>query len=151
MVNYSAAALDATFGALADPTRRAILARLADAPESSVTDLALPFRMTLPAVSKYLRVLEDAGLMARRRDGRTHHCRIVAAPMREVSDWIARYREFWERRLDALQLYLDQTVPKEEKTAWSRKKPKQPAGSSSRGRSKRRATASSGRGRSRSS
>ncbi len=151
MVNYSVAALDATFGALSDPTRRAILARLAAAPESSVTELALPFRMTLPAVSKHLRVLEEAGLMARRREGRTHHCRIVAAPMREASDWMARYRDFWEGRLEALQLYLDETVTKEEKATWSRQKQKQPTGSSSRGRSKRRGTASSGRGRSRSS
>lgn len=151
MVKYSGAALDATFGALADPTRRAILARLAAVPDSSVTELALPFRMTLPAVSKHLRVLEGAGLMARRREGRTHHCRIVAAPMREASDWMARYREFWEGRLDALQLYLDETAPKEEKATWSRQKQKQRTGSSSRGRSKRRGTASSGLGRSRSS
>lgn len=151
MVNYSGAALDATFGALSDPTRRAILARLAAAPDSSVTELALPFRMTLPAVSKHLRVLEEAGLMARRRDGRTHHCRIVATPMRDASDWMARYRQFWEGRLEALQLYLDESVPKEEKAAWSRRKQKQPTASSSRGRSKPRATASFGRGRSRSS
>jgi len=99
MVNYSAAALDATFAALADPTRRAILASLAGQPESSVSELARPFSMSLPAISKHLRVLEDAGLLARRREGRIHHCRLVAAPMETAAAWIERYQEFWEQRL----------------------------------------------------
>ena len=102
MVNGSAA-LDATFAALADPTRRAILARLAEAPGSSVGELARPFAMSLPAISKHLPVLENAGLLARSQDGRVHHCRLVAAPMQTASDWIAHYTAFWEARLDALE------------------------------------------------
>ena len=108
MVNYSEP-LDATFGALADPTRRAILARLALG-ETSVTELARPFAMSLPAVSKHLRVLEQAGLLARARDGRVHRCQIEAAPMRAAADWIARYRGFWEERFDALDRYLKETA-----------------------------------------
>jgi len=104
MVNYPAP-LDATFGALADPTRRAILARLALG-QTSVTELARPFSMSLPAVSKHLRVLEQAGLLTREKDGRVHRCQIEAAPMRAAADWIARYREFWDERLDALDRYL---------------------------------------------
>ena len=115
MVNHSAgAALDATFQALADPTRRAILARLVSAPDTSVSELASPFRMSLPAVSKHLRVLEGAGLLARRREGRVHHCRFVPGPMRTAADWIAHYQAFWEDRLDALKRFLEQP-PKEEK------------------------------------
>lgn len=112
MVNNSpsAAALDATFGALADPTRRAILARLAETPEASVSDLAAPFDVSLPAISKHLRVLEEAGLLARRREGRVHHCRVLAAPMRTASEWIAKYERFWEGRLDALARYLEETA-----------------------------------------
>jgi len=93
--NLAAASLDATFGALADPTRRAILARLAEKSEISVTELAQPFDVTLPAISRHLRVLEEAGLLARRREGRVHHCRVVAAPMKPASEWIARYQRFW--------------------------------------------------------
>ena len=157
MVNYSGAALDATFGALADPTRRAILAKLASAPDSSVTELALPFRMSLPAVSKHLRVLENAGLLARRREGRVHHCRFVPAPMRTAADWIAHYREFWEGRLDALQRYLEESDEEveveEEEQSWSslNRKPARRRRSASRVRSRPRATGSSGRGRTRSS
>src|SRR5262245_32629084 len=110
MVNYSsAAALDATFQALADPTRRAILAKLASSPDTSVSELASPFRMSLPAVSKHLRVLESAGLLERRRAGRVHHCRFVPAPMRTASDWIAHYERFWAERLDDLKRYLVQS------------------------------------------
>jgi DNA-binding transcriptional ArsR family regulator len=115
MVNHSAAAsLDATFGALADPTRRAILARLASTPDASVSELAAPFDVSLPAISKHLRVLEDAGLLARRREGRVHHCRVVAAPIRTAADWIARYEKFWEGRLDALARYLEETADEDE-------------------------------------
>jgi len=142
MVN-SSSALDATFAALADPTRRAILARLAQAPDSSVGELARPFTMSLPAISKHLAVLENAGLLARRRDGRVHHCRLVAAPMQTASDWIAHYTEFWERRLDALERYLE--APETE----GGKKWKRPnGGSRSRARSGPRGRGSSGRGRS---
>jgi len=110
MVNHSTTtALDATFGALADPTRRAILAHLSESPDATVGEIARPFAMTLPAVSKHLRVLEDAGLLARRREGREHHCRVLPAPMRTASEWIARYEKFWEGRLDALARYLEET------------------------------------------
>ncbi|HEX4438517.1 MAG TPA: metalloregulator ArsR/SmtB family transcription factor [Thermoanaerobaculia bacterium] len=114
MVNNSAASLDATFGALADPTRRAILSRLAETPEVTVTDLARPFDVSLPAISRHLRVLEEAGLIARRRDGRVHHCRVVAAPMKPASEWIARYQTFWEEKLDALARYLEETADEDE-------------------------------------
>lgn len=93
--------LDATFGALADPTRRAILARLA-AGTTTVTDLAGPFEMSLQAVSKHLQVLERAGLVRRTRQGRVHRCRIEAAPLRDAVTWMEHYRSFWESRLDAL-------------------------------------------------
>jgi len=99
--------LSVTFAALADPTRRAILARLLVG-ECSVTELAHPFDMSMPAVSKHLRVLERAGLIARRRDAQWRHCRIEAEPLKEVADWAARYRHVWEARLDRLDTYLNQ-------------------------------------------
>jgi DNA-binding transcriptional ArsR family regulator len=142
MVNYSGT-LDATFRALADPTRRAILARLALSPESSVGELARPFSVSLPAISKQLAVLESAGLIARRKDGRVHHCRLVAAPMQTASDWIAHYREFWEGRLDALEKYLEGSA-KQKEEKWKRRS----SGSRSRARSGPRGKGSSGRGRS---
>ena len=97
--------LSATFSALADPTRRAILARLASG-ELSVTELAEPFDMSLPAVSKHLKVLERAGLIARNREAQWRRCRLDASPLRDVSAWIDQYREFWEERLDRLEAYL---------------------------------------------
>ena len=106
--------LSATFAALADPTRRAILARLASG-ECSVTELAEPFEMSMPAVSKHLRVLERAGLIARRREAQWRHCRIEAAPLKEVSDWAERYRSIWEQRLDRLDSYLGTLQAKERK------------------------------------
>jgi DNA-binding transcriptional ArsR family regulator len=99
--------LSATFAALADPTRRAILARLASG-ECSVTELAQPFEMSMPAVSKHLRVLERAGLIVRRRDAQWRPCRIDAGPLEEVADWAERYRHIWEERLDRLDNYLQQ-------------------------------------------
>jgi DNA-binding transcriptional ArsR family regulator len=101
--------LSTTFAALADPTRRAILARLASG-ECSVTELAEPFEMSLPAVSKHLRVLERAGLIGRRRD-----CRIEGGPLKAVADWTERYRHIWERRLDRLDAYLQELQAKEKK------------------------------------
>src|SRR4030081_4095014 len=92
-------ALSATFAALADPTRRAILARLASG-ECSVTELAEPFEMSMPAVSKHLRVLERAGLIARRREAQWRPCRIEARRLKEVADWTEGYRHIWEQRLD---------------------------------------------------
>jgi DNA-binding transcriptional ArsR family regulator len=108
--------LSATFAALADPTRRAILARLALG-ESSVSELAEPFEISLPAVSRHLKVLERAGLIARSREAQWRPCRIEAAPLREVADWVDRYRRFWEARLDRLDAYLRELDSKEKKHA----------------------------------
>ena len=115
--------LNATFAALADPTRRAILARLASG-ERSVSELAEPFDMSLPAVSKHLRVLERAGLIAQRREAQWRHCRIDAGPLKEVADWAERYRHIWEERLDRLDTYLQQLKQKEEKRHGRRKRSK---------------------------
>lgn len=95
MVNYLTPLLDATFGALADPIRRAILARLARG-ESSIVELAEPFAVSLPAILKHLRVLENAGLLARQKDGRVNRCRLIAAPLKDAAAWIGKYRKFWE-------------------------------------------------------
>ena len=104
--------LSQTFAALADPTRRAILARLASG-ERSVTELAEPFDMSLPAVSKHLGVLERAGLISRGRDAQWRPCRIEPAPIKEVADWTERYRRIWEARLDRLDEYLGQIQAKD--------------------------------------
>jgi DNA-binding transcriptional ArsR family regulator len=104
--------LSTTFAALADPTRRAILARLI-AGECSVTELAAPFQMSLPAVSKHLGVLERAGLIARRPDAQFRHCRLEAAPLKEVAEWTERYRHVWEHRLNRLDAYLQELQTKE--------------------------------------
>src|SRR6188472_2057692 len=104
--------LSLTLSALADPTRRAILARLA-AGEATVGELAEPFAMSLPAVSKHLRVLERAGLIARRRDAQWRPCRIEAGPLKEVADWAEHYRKLWEGRLDRLDDYLRELKAKE--------------------------------------
>ena len=98
--------LDSTFAALADPTRRAILARLASGGEASVKELAEPFEMTLPAVSKHLKVLERAGLISRGRVAQSRPCRLEADPLREVADWVEQYRRFWEQSFDRLDAYL---------------------------------------------
>ena len=108
--------LSATFSALADPTRRAILARLATG-ERTVTELAAPFQMTMPAISKHLRVLERAGLISRRREAQLRPCRIEAAPLEEVAEWAERYREIWEGRLGRLDTYLKDLQAKETKHA----------------------------------
>ena len=101
------ARLDATFAALADPTRRAILARLASG-EASVADLAEPFDMTQPAVSKHLRVLERAGLISRRRDAQRRPSRLEAKPLEEATAWLENYRRFWEGRFQRLDALLDE-------------------------------------------
>jgi len=106
--------LSATFAALADPTRRAILARLVSG-ECSVTELAEPFEMSMPAVSKHLRVLERAGLIARRREAQWRPCRLEARPLKDVADWAERYRSIWEQRLDRLDSYLQQLQAKEKR------------------------------------
>ena len=97
--------LTATFTALADPTRRAILTRLAEG-EATVNELAEPFAMTLPAVSKHLKVLERAGLISRGREAQWRPCRLEAEPLREASDWVGRYRRFWESSYDKLDAHL---------------------------------------------
>ena len=107
--------LSLTFAALADPTRRAILARLASG-ERSVTELAEPFEMSLPAVSKHLGVLERAGLISRGRDAQWRPCRIEPAPIKEVSDWTEGYRRIWEARFDRLDEYLGELQNRSKRT-----------------------------------
>jgi DNA-binding transcriptional ArsR family regulator len=106
--------LSTTFAALADPTRRAILARLT-AGEATVTDLAAPFEMSLPAVSKHLKVLERAGLIARGREAQWRPCRLEAAPLRDADEWLERYRRHWEESLDRLHAYLREVQTKQKK------------------------------------
>ena len=106
--------LSSTFAALADPTRRAILSRLVTG-ECSVTELAEPFDMSLPAVSKHLRVLERAGLIGRGREAQWRPCRIEAGPLKDASDWIEDYRHIWEARLDRLDDYLKELKKKEKR------------------------------------
>ena len=106
-MNVDTPGLNLLFSALSHPTRRAILERLA-AGEATVGDLARPFRMSLPAISKHLRVLEKAGLMERRIEGRVHRCSLRPRPLKDAVDWLAEYRGFWEEKLDALADYLDE-------------------------------------------
>ena len=104
--------LSATFAALADPTRRAILGRLAKG-QSSVTELASPFKMTMPAISKHLKVLEKAGLIERGRDAQWRPCRLKAKPLEEAAGWIDQYRQFWEESFDRLEAYLQEIQSKD--------------------------------------
>ena len=104
--------LSTTFSALADPTRRAILARLISG-EASVTELAEPFEMSLPAVSKHLKVLEHAGLITRGREAQWRPCRLEAGPLKDAADWLEHYRRFWERSFDRLEDYLRELQGKE--------------------------------------
>jgi DNA-binding transcriptional ArsR family regulator len=113
--------LTATFAALADPTRRAILARLALG-ETSVTELAAPFEMSMPAVSKHLKVLERAGLISRGREAQWRPCRIEAAALKDVDDWLERYRRFWETSFDRLDEYLRELQAKERPKRAAKKK-----------------------------
>lgn len=108
--------LSVTFAALADPTRRAILARLATG-ETTVTELAQPFQMSLPAVTKHLKVLERAGLITRGREAQWRPCKLEAMPLRNVADWLDHYRRFWEESFDRLDAYLKQMQRKEKKHA----------------------------------
>ena len=107
MVNYQPS-LDRTFAALADPTRRAMLARLGQTESLSISDLAEPFAMSLPAIMKHLDVLSDAGLIARAKTGRTVACRLTAAPMEQAMDWLNRYQRFWSEQLDRLAAFLEE-------------------------------------------
>ena len=105
--------LSTIFSALADPTRRAILARLT-AGEASVTELAEPFEMSMPAISKHLKVLERAGLIARGREAQWRPCRLEAEPLKEAADWLEHYRRFWEQSFDRLGEYLRELQSKDE-------------------------------------
>ena len=109
MVKYSPKTLNRTFAALADPTRRRILAHLARG-DQCVTHLAKPHAMSLPAVSKHLRVLEKAGLLRRRRYGRVHEMQLEAKPLQQAAEWVEKYRKFWEGSLDRLADYLEKTT-----------------------------------------
>lgn len=113
MVKYSSDTLDRTFAALSDPTRRAILARLTLG-EASVGELAEPFEISLPAISRHLKALETAGLIVRHRDGRVHRCQLDPAPLKRAQEWIEHYQEFWEDQFDKLSRYLDETAKEEE-------------------------------------
>ena len=116
--------MSTTFAALADPTRRAILARLADG-EASVTEIAEPFAMTLPAVSKHLKVLERAGLITRGREAQWRPCRLEAEPLRDVAVWVEEYRRHWEERLDRLDEYLKELQAKRMESKEEHDEPKQ--------------------------
>ncbi len=105
MVNYSIQ-LDTTFSALSDPTRRAILSKLAKG-DMPILELASPFDMSLPAVSKHIRVLEKAGLLIRKKQGRVHYCRLNAKPLRDAAKWLAFYQQFWDAKLDSLANFLE--------------------------------------------
>jgi DNA-binding transcriptional ArsR family regulator len=108
MVKFSAAPLDRTFAALSDATRRALVMRLAQQPGLSVSELAAPFAMSLPAVMKHLDVLSDAGLVRRTKAGRTVACRLDAEPMRDAFEWLNRYEKFWSERLSSLAAFLEE-------------------------------------------
>src|ERR1700753_2753440 len=108
--------LSLTFAALADPTRRAILARLASG-EASVTELAAPFEMSMPAISRHLKVLERAGLIARGREAQWRPCKLKAEPLKQAADWLDEYRRFWDESFDRLEEYLKTLQEKEEKHA----------------------------------
>ena len=108
MVNYQPAALDRTFAALADPTRRALLARLDEEDGMSVSELARPFPVSLPAIMKHLDVLSDAGLIARTKTGRTVTCQLTPAPMEQAMNWLARYERYWTEQLDRLAAFLEE-------------------------------------------
>jgi len=118
MVKYSTS-LDCTFGALADPTRRAILASLMLG-QASITELAKPHRMSLPAVMKHVRVLEQAGLVAQKKTGRTRHCQLAAKPLKDAEAWLSQYHLFWEGAFNSLERYLSQSEPKEDQK-WPRR------------------------------
>jgi DNA-binding transcriptional ArsR family regulator len=115
--------LTQTFSALADPTRRAILARLITG-EATVTELSKPFEMSMPAISKHLKVLERAGLIARSREAQYRPCRLEAKPLKEVSAWVEEYRQIWEQRLDRLDAYLQVLKKEEHRHARNKKKPR---------------------------
>jgi DNA-binding transcriptional ArsR family regulator len=116
MVKYNDELLNRTFAALADPTRRALLARLGSRDSISVSELAQPFTMSLPAVMKHLDVLSDAGLVAREKTGRTVACRLTASPMEQAMEWLNRYQRFWSENLDRLAAFVEEDTSLEEDT-----------------------------------
>ena len=138
MVKYSDQILDQTFAALADPTRRALLARLSDRDTLSVSELAEPFDMSLPAIMKHLDVLSDAGLIAREKTGRVVACRLTAKPMEQAMDWLNRYQRFWSDNLDHLAAFVEEeTWPNRQAQPNSTTAPASPSrGGSARGRKK---------------
>jgi len=139
MVNLRSSALDRTFAALADPTRRALVMRLAGEPGVSVSALAAPFSVSLPAIMKHLDVLSDAGLVARSKTGRTVACRLDAEPMRDAFEWLNRYEKFWSERLNRLAAFLEEeekTLRKEE--LWPPKQPSSQVSPSSAASTRRR-------------
>jgi DNA-binding transcriptional ArsR family regulator len=103
---YHSSDLDLTFSALSDPTRRAIITKLAEG-ETSIIELASPFDMSLPAVSKHIRVLEKAGLLTRRKQGRVQYCQLNVGPMQDATNWLAFYQKFWDAKLDSLANFLE--------------------------------------------
>jgi DNA-binding transcriptional ArsR family regulator len=139
MVEFSGTQLDLAFAAFADPTRRAILERLADEPELSVTEIAAPFAVSLPAVMKHLDVLARAKLVERHKTGRTVRCRLVPGPMEAAMLWLARYERFWTEQLDRLAAFVeeDQCSPSQASLSSVASKPPRPR-SSRRGRTRRR-------------
>src|ERR1700692_3904123 len=139
MVKVYSEPLDRTFAALSDPTRRALVMRLAAEPGTAVSQLAAPFAVSLPAIMKHLDVLSDAGLIARSKTGRTVACRLDAEPMRDAFEWLNRYEKFWSERLSSLAAFW------EKKESWPPKPPLNRASPSSAG-SKRRRPKSSRRG-----
>jgi DNA-binding transcriptional ArsR family regulator len=112
VVNYSPPSLDTTFAALADPTRRAIVERLRSG-EATVGELAAPFEMTLPSVSRHLKVLERAGVIERKKEGRVHHCRLAADPLGDAARWVIENGRFWEGRFDQLERLLSEMPPRD--------------------------------------
>ena len=137
MVNYQSAVLDRTFAALADPTRRALLARLDEEQGLSVSELAQPFPVSLPAIMKHLDVLSDAGLIERTKTGRTVTCQLKAAPMEQAMNWLARYERYWTEQLDRLAAFL-------EKDSWQ---PSPASPSSAASKRRRRSSTKPGRSR----
>jgi DNA-binding transcriptional ArsR family regulator len=138
MVKFDDATLDRTFAALADPTRRALLARLSSQHDLTISELAQPFAMSLPAVMKHLDVLSDAGLITRSKTGRSVACRLTAGPMEDAMQWLTRYQRFWSEQLEQLAAYVEEdswpTNPRSRSSAGSTRRPKK---STPRGRNRR--------------
>lgn len=115
MVKHYSEQLDRTFFALSDPTRRAIIGNLALKGQCSVLELAEPFQMSLPAISKHLKLLENANLITRKREGRVHYLKLAADPMSEANDWLSTYHKFWNTQLDSFERYLETQIDGEKK------------------------------------